>query len=183
MENMLPRILGVLLCALVVSAQVTPVADFDLAKIAGKWYLVGIATNSAWFVSHKDGMKMSTSVMTATENGDLDMSYANLNADGTCWRMNHVAKKTDTPGRFTFYSETWKNDNDMSFIDVVYDNYAIVHNTKTKDGVSEVLIKIYSRTAAASDDLQQKFRQASLDAGVLAENTVLLPANAECPEV
>ncbi|XP_072306768.1 prostaglandin D2 synthase b, tandem duplicate 1 [Eucyclogobius newberryi] len=183
MENMLPRMLGVLLCALAVCADVPPVADFDLAKMTGKWYNVGFGTNSAWFVNHKDSMKMGVAIITPTDVGDMDLTYANLNADGTCWRMTHLAKKTDTPGRFTFHSQRWNNDNDMRIIDVVYDNYAVVHTIKTKDGVSEVLNKLYSRTPEASEDLQLKFKQFSLDTGVLAENTVILPPNGECPSV
>lgn len=92
-------------------------------------------------------------------------------ADGSCWRMTQLAKKTDTPGRFTFHSQgewgahgptapnhrthpkfsyvfllsAWNNDNDMRFVDVVYDDYAVVHTIKTKDGVSEVLNKLYSK--------------------------------------
>ncbi|KAJ0023005.1 hypothetical protein NQD34_015139 [Periophthalmus magnuspinnatus] len=183
MENMLLRMLGVLLCALAACAEIAPVADFDLAKMGGKWYTVGFATNAQWFVNHKDSMKMGTSIMTPTEIGDMDLSYSSLKSDGSCWRMTHLAKKTDTPGRFTFRSQMWNNDNDMRVVDVVYDNYALVHTIKTKDGMSEVLNKLYSRTPQASDDLQQKFRQFSLDTGVLAENTVILPPNAECPTV
>lgn len=38
----------------------------------------------------------------------------------------------------------WNNDNDMRIVDVVYDEYALVHTIKTKNGVSEVLNKLYS---------------------------------------
>merc|ERR1711915_847119 len=165
------RMLGVVLCALAACADVAPVADFDLAKMAGKWYIVGFATNSQWFVNHKDSMKMGTSIMTPTELGDIDLSYANLNADGSCWRMTHLAKKTETPGRFTFHSQRWNNDNDMRVVDVVYDNYALVHTIKTKDGVSEVLNKLYSRTPMISDDLMMKFRQFSLETSAVHQRT------------
>lgn len=33
----------------------------------------------------------------------------------------------------------------MRFVDVVYDDYAVVHTIKTKEGVSEVLNKLYSK--------------------------------------
>jgi len=46
--------------------------------MGGKWYLIGFATNAKWFVSHKADMKMGTAVLVATEDGDLDLSYANL---------------------------------------------------------------------------------------------------------
>lgn len=85
--------------------------------------------------------------------------------------MTHLAKKTDTPGRFTFHSQgelnthfhppepqsssrlihlfpfsVWNNDNDMRIVDAVYDEYALVHTIKTKEGVSQVLNKLYSKS-------------------------------------
>ncbi len=46
--------------------------------MAGKWYMVGFATNAQWFVNHKAGMKMGTAVLAPTGDNDLDLSYANL---------------------------------------------------------------------------------------------------------
>ncbi|KAM6900538.1 lipocalin-like [Xenentodon cancila] len=176
------RMLAALTCVLAACADVMPVKDFDLEKMAGKWYMVGFATNALWFVNHKDSMKMGTAVLVPTEDGDIDLSYSNLNADGSCWRMNHLARKTDTPGRFTFHSQAWNNDNDMRIVDVVYDDYALVHTIKTKEGVSEVLDKLYSRSPDTSVVLQQKFTQFCLDTGILADNIAILPKNAECPD-
>lgn len=34
----------------------------------------------------------------------------------------------------------------MRVVDVVYDDYAVVHTIKTKEGVSEVLNKLYSKS-------------------------------------
>lgn len=47
-------------------------------QVAGKWYVVGFATNAQWFVNRKDTMKMGTSMMVPTDTGDLDFSYATL---------------------------------------------------------------------------------------------------------
>ncbi|KAM4718041.1 lipocalin-like [Anableps anableps] len=182
MRTTLLRMLTALTCVLAACADIMPVPDFSLERIAGKWYMVGFATNAQWFVNHKDTMKMGTAMLVPTDLGDLDLTYATLNADETCWRMTHLAKKTDTLGRFTFHSQAWNNDNDMRFVDVVYDDYAVVHTIKTKDGVSEVLNKLYSRSAEVSADLQQKFTQFSQDTGVLPENIVILPRNGECSE-
>ncbi|XP_036935119.1 prostaglandin D2 synthase b, tandem duplicate 1 [Acanthopagrus latus] len=183
MRNTLLSMLATLMCTLAASIDVTPMSGFDLEKAAGKWYMVGFATNAQWFVNHKAGMKTGTAMLVPTAGGDLDLSYANLNSDGTCWRMTHLAKKTETPGRFTFRSQVWNNENDMRIVDIVYDDYALVHTIKTKDGVSEVLNKLYSRSAEANPAMQLKFRQFSLETGILADNIVLLPQNAECPEV
>uniref|UniRef100_A0A8C7JIQ8 Lipocalin n=1 Tax=Oncorhynchus kisutch TaxID=8019 RepID=A0A8C7JIQ8_ONCKI len=105
MTTMLLRALGALLCSLVVTAEVLPQGDFNLQGVAGKWYLIGFATNAQWFVSHRAGMKMGTAMLTPTVEGDLDMAYASLNTDGSCWRMNHLAEKTNLPGKFIFKSQ------------------------------------------------------------------------------
>ncbi|XP_017283942.1 prostaglandin D2 synthase b, tandem duplicate 1 isoform X2 [Kryptolebias marmoratus] len=181
MRTAVLRMMAALMCVVAVCADVMPMQDFSLEKMAGKWYLLGFASNAQWFVEHRDTMKAGTAMFTPTEVGDLDLSYSNLNTDGTCWRMTHLAKKTDTPGRFTFHSQAWNNDNDMRIVDVVYDNYALTYTIKTKEGVSEVLIKLYSRSTEVSADLQQKFTQFSQNNGVLTENIVILPKN-ECPE-
>lgn len=182
MRSTLLRILGALACVLAACADVVPVKDFNVEKMSGKWYMVGFATNAQWFVNHKAGMKMGTAVIVPTDGGDMDLSYANLNADGTCWRMTHLARKTETPGRFTFHSQIWNNDNDMRIVEVVYDDYALVHTIKTRDGVSEVLNKLYSRTPETSAVLQEKFTQFSLATGILPDNIAILPKNAECAE-
>ncbi|XP_070709063.1 lipocalin-like [Pempheris klunzingeri] len=182
MRNTLLRMLAALMCVLADCADITPVKDFDLQRMAGKWYNIGLATNSQWFVNHKEGMKMGTAMFVPTAGGDLDLTYANLNADGSCWRMTHLAKKTETSGKFSFHSQVWNNDNDMHIIEVVYDDYALVHTIKTKNGESEVLNKLYSRTPDSSVIQQQKFIQFSQETGVLPDNIVILPKNAECPE-
>ncbi|XP_056440208.1 lipocalin-like [Gadus chalcogrammus] len=182
MTNSLLRSLAALLCVLSVCADVTPAADFDVTRVNGRWYLVGFATNAPWFVNNKAGMKTGIAVMVPTAEADLQVAHTHLNADGSCWRMSHVASKTATPGKFFFHSEAWGNDNDMIFTDVQYAEHAVVYNVKTKDGVSEVLNKLFSRTPEVGAAVTQRFHQFSLDQGVLADNIVMLPPNGECPE-
>ncbi|XP_036379870.1 lipocalin-like [Megalops cyprinoides] len=178
---MLLRIFGALLCILVANGEVMPQKDFDLKGVAGKWYLIGFATNAQWFISRKAEMKMGTALLVPTAEGDLDMTYSSLNSDGTCWKMTHLAKKTDTPGKFAFRSQRWGNENDMRVVDVKYDEYALVHTIKTKGGVTSVLNKLYGRTPDLSSEVLQKFKQFSLDTGILPENIAVLPKNDECP--
>uniref|UniRef100_A0A674BC05 Armadillo repeat containing 3 n=1 Tax=Salmo trutta TaxID=8032 RepID=A0A674BC05_SALTR len=153
-----------------------------LYKMAGKWWAVGFATNAQWFVKRKGGMKMGTSMMLPTARGDLDISSAMRNADGSCWRMTELAKKTDIPGRFTFTSQRWNNENDMRVVAVQYDDFALIHTIKTKHGVTDVLNKLFSRTPEVSADLLKKFMQFSLDTGILSGNIVIMPKNGECAE-
>ncbi|KAK5898397.1 hypothetical protein CgunFtcFv8_015818 [Champsocephalus gunnari] len=182
MRNTLMMLVA-LMCALTVCADITPAADFDLQKMSGKWYIVALASNTQWFVNNKAVMKTGTAVMVLTEGGDMDLTYAILKDDGSCFRATHTAQKTETPGRFTFHSQVWNNDNVVTIVEVVNDDYALVHTIKTKEGVSAASILVYSRTPEFSEVVQQKFTQLALEAGVLPDNAVILPQNAECPAV
>ncbi|XP_068432541.1 lipocalin-like [Clinocottus analis] len=173
------RLLGALLCSLTVFSEVVPQADFNLQGMAGKWYLIGFATNAQWFVSRRDSMKVGTAMLTPTADGDLDISYASLSSDGSCWRMNNLAKKADEPGKFTYTS--WGKVNDLCMVEVKYDEYALTHTMKSKGSNPTVVNKLYGRAMDLSADLLEKFRQFSLETGVLPENIAFLPKNAECP--
>ncbi|XP_077079321.1 lipocalin-like [Siphateles boraxobius] len=174
-------LLGVLLCAAAVSSEVTPQTDFDIKGVAGKWYLIGFATNAEWFVTRKANMKMGIAMLTPTDEGDLEIAYSSLRADGTCWKMNNLAQKSDVPGVFSFRSDRWETDNQMSIVDVKYDEFALIHTVKTKAGSSTVLDKLYGRTPDLSQDVLDKFTAFSLEQGILPENIALLPKNDECP--
>ncbi|XP_050967243.1 lipocalin-like isoform X1 [Labeo rohita] len=182
MATTLLGLLGVLICALAVSSEVLPQADFDVKGVAGKWYLIGFATNAEWFIARKANMKMGVAMLTPTDEGDLEMAYSSLNPDGTCWRMNHLAQKTDVPGKFTFQSERWETENDMRVVDVKYDEYALIHTIKTKADSSTLLNKLYGRTPDLSQDVLDKFTEFSLEQGILSENIAILPKNGKNTE-
>ncbi|CAG5874315.1 lipocalin [Menidia menidia] len=179
--TLLLTLLGAALCSLTVSSEVQPQADFDLQGMAGKWYLVGFATNAEWFTRRKGSMKTGTAMFDPTADGDLDMSYSSLSSDGSCWRMNNLARKTEVPGKFTYISQRWGNVNDMSVIEVKYDEYALIYTVKTKAQEASVVTKLYGRAEDLNAGVTEKFKQVSLEAGILPENIVMLPKNAECP--
>ncbi|XP_030648751.1 lipocalin [Chanos chanos] len=183
MTTALLGLLGVLICSVGVRAEVTPQAHFDVQRVEGKWYLVGFATNALWFIDRKAEMKMGTTKLTPTAEGDLQMEYSSLNSDGSCWKMNHLAKSTGVPGKFAFRSERWNNDNDMRVVDVKYDEYALIHTIKTKGGDTTILNKLYGRSPDLSDDVLGKFTKFSLETGVQPENIVILPKNGTLPQV
>ncbi|KAM4726981.1 lipocalin [Anableps anableps] len=174
-------LLGATLCSLTMSIEVVPQADFNLQGMAGKWYLIGFATNSEWFVTRKATMKMGTAMLKPTAEGDLDLSYSSLNSDGTCWRKNNLARKTDVAGKFTYVNQHWGSENDMRVVEAKYDEYALIYTIKKKQEETTIVTKLYGRGEEVGADVMEKFTQLSLEAGTLPENIVFLPQNAECP--
>ncbi|XP_053703446.1 lipocalin-like isoform X2 [Synchiropus splendidus] len=178
---LLLTVLAGVLCLMSASSEVTPQPNFDAQGMAGKWYLIGFATNAEWFINRRASMKMGTAMFTPTAEGDLDMSYASLSPDGSCWRLNNLARKTNALGRFQYTSERWENQNEMYMVDVKYDEYALTHTIKTKGGESTVVNKLYGRGVDLSPEVKEKFKLFSLETGILPENIAFLPKNGECP--
>uniref|UniRef100_A0A3Q0QX08 Zgc:153704 n=1 Tax=Amphilophus citrinellus TaxID=61819 RepID=A0A3Q0QX08_AMPCI len=160
-------LLGAVLCSLMVSSEVVPQADFDLQAMAGEWYLIGIASNAQWFVKGKDKMKMGTTMITPTADGGMELSFSGLSQNNTCRTMVNVANKTEVPGKFTYISRYWGYVSDLRMVDVKYDEYAL----------NSTLSILTWRDVELSDELKEKFRQFSLQTGILPENIVILPKN------
>uniref|UniRef100_A0A3Q0QVT9 Zgc:153704 n=1 Tax=Amphilophus citrinellus TaxID=61819 RepID=A0A3Q0QVT9_AMPCI len=163
-------LLGAVLCSLMVSSQVVPQADFDLQAIAGKWYHIGLATNAERYVSRRGKINMGTYVITPLPNGDLDLLYSTI--------MVHVGKWTKWPIRLMCTGHL----SVLSIVDVKYDEYALTHAVNTKENDTYIVNKLYGRDADLSAEVQEKFRQFSLQTGVLPENVMFFPKNC-CPEI
>ncbi|XP_030602845.1 lipocalin-like isoform X2 [Archocentrus centrarchus] len=172
-------LLGAVLCSLMVSSQVVPQADFDLQAIAGKWYHIGLATNAERYVSRRGKMNMGTYVITPLPNGDLDLLYSSV-YNGTCRKMDKVANKTDVPGKYRSISRRTGHLSVLSIVDVKYDEYALTHAVNTKENDTYIVNKLYGRDADLSAEVQEKFRQFSLQTGVLPENVMFFPKSEEC---
>ncbi|KAG7253151.1 hypothetical protein CRUP_015660 [Coryphaenoides rupestris] len=63
-----------------------------------------------------------------------------------------------------------------------YDEYALIYNLKMKGGVPTVLNKLYGRASQLNPQMLERFRQFSLESGILPENIAILPQNGECPD-
>lgn len=69
----------------------------------------------------------------------------------------------------------------MRIVDVVYDDYALVHTVKTKDGVSEVLNKLYSKSGSvtAACALRKTLNVLLVDSGFRLKHCVFAGRSSE----
>uniref|UniRef100_A0A3B5LB92 Lipocalin/cytosolic fatty-acid binding domain-containing protein n=1 Tax=Xiphophorus couchianus TaxID=32473 RepID=A0A3B5LB92_9TELE len=140
----------------------------------GKWYLIGFATNSKWFINIKNTMKMGVATLVSTAEGDVDLSYASR---GHRERNLHLSVSLSTIHTdILLLLLGWGSKNDIIVVDVKYDDYALVYDIKTKQKVNKI-IHLYGRRDEVSANVKEKFKQLALDAGTLAENIVFLPKN------
>ncbi|XP_041091419.1 lipocalin-like [Polyodon spathula] len=179
MTAALLSVLTALLCVLSATAQPQPQKDFNLEKFSGKWYLTGMGSNAQWFMNKKSWMKMVTTVFTPTAEGNLDVVITS-DKEGDCWQMRHLFVKTETPGRFTFYSKAWASDNDVRMVETNYDEFALVHTINIKEGNVNIITKLYGRSQELRPELIQKFQQHSLAQGLTPDNVLILPKTVEC---
>uniref|UniRef100_A0A3Q0QW55 Zgc:153704 n=1 Tax=Amphilophus citrinellus TaxID=61819 RepID=A0A3Q0QW55_AMPCI len=156
-------LLGAVLCSLMVSSEVVPQADFDLQALAGKWYLIGIATNDLWFLSFKNFVLMGTATITPTADGDLELVYSELSPYDTCYTSYIYANKTEVPGIFTYVTECecTHTQRTMNYFSIPIFTSLICRFTSRG---------FTGRDVELSAEVHEKFRQFSLETGILSEN-------------
>uniref|UniRef100_A0A3B3WCV5 Lipocalin/cytosolic fatty-acid binding domain-containing protein n=1 Tax=Poecilia mexicana TaxID=48701 RepID=A0A3B3WCV5_9TELE len=148
-----------------------------LQQAEGKWYLIGFATNSRWYINNRDKIKMGIATLTSTAEGHMRVSYASLNKDGSCSRKKYRANKTDIPGKFVFVSR--RNEKHTIMVEIKYDNFALIYDMKKKKkGAITKIVRLYSKVLTSSATfLKEKFRQLAYRVGTLTENIFFLPKN------
>ncbi|XP_059571988.1 lipocalin-15-like [Alligator mississippiensis] len=74
MKAMLLNIGLALLCVLETQAEVPVQPDFDVNKFAGTWHIMVAASNCPQFLSMKEVMKTSVTIITPMPGGDLTLT-------------------------------------------------------------------------------------------------------------
>ncbi|XP_005055377.1 PREDICTED: lipocalin-like isoform X1 [Ficedula albicollis] len=78
-------------------------ADFQQDKLTGRWYSIGLASNSNWFKEKRHLMKMCTTIISSTAEGNLEVTSTYPKGD-QCVTRNSLYSKTEQPGRFSYTS-------------------------------------------------------------------------------
>ncbi|XP_057894234.1 prostaglandin-H2 D-isomerase isoform X1 [Melospiza georgiana] len=104
MQTMLLSILGLALLGTLHAQDSIPVqADFQQDKLTGRWYSIGLASNSNWFKEKRNLMKMCTTIISTTAEGNLEVTSTYPKGD-QCVTRNSLYTKTEQPGRFSYTS-------------------------------------------------------------------------------
>ncbi|XP_075935757.1 neutrophil gelatinase-associated lipocalin isoform X2 [Anarhichas minor] len=93
----------VMLCVMMVDADVKPQRDFNLRMFAGRWYRVGLAYDSSSFTPFRDKVKASVGIITALPNGNVNLTMWEATPLG-CLTKVYNYEKTSVPGQFTYFS-------------------------------------------------------------------------------
>uniref|UniRef100_A0A3Q3EHG6 Prostaglandin D2 synthase a n=1 Tax=Labrus bergylta TaxID=56723 RepID=A0A3Q3EHG6_9LABR len=113
------------MCGVMVHADVKPQRDFSLQRFAGRWYRVGLAYDSPKFIPLRDKVKASMGLITPLPNGNVNLTMWDATPVG-CLRQVYQYEKTNTPGQFSYFSTRHNMVKDITVVDTNYTDYALV---------------------------------------------------------
>ncbi|KAM6399848.1 lipocalin-like [Rhynochetos jubatus] len=180
MHAMLLGVLGLALLGALRAQDHLPVqADFQHDKLTGRWYSIGLASNSSWFKEKKHLMKMCTTVISATADGNLEVTSTYPKGD-QCEKRNSLYTKTEQPGRFSYTSPRWGSKHDIRIVETNYDEYALVATQISKSTGSSTMVLLYSRTKELGPKRLERFTLFSREQGLMDEEILILPQTDKC---
>ncbi|NWY51162.1 LIPO protein, partial [Chionis minor] len=179
MHATLLGVLGLALLGALHAQDGVPVqSDFQQDKLTGRWYSIGLASNSNWFKEKKHLMKMCTTVISATADGNLEVTSTYPKGD-QCEKRNSLYSKTEQPGRFSYTSPRWGSKHDIRVVETNYEEYALVATQISKSTGSSTMVLLYSRTKELSPERLERFTQFSREQGLTDEEILILPQTGE----
>ncbi|XP_025905217.1 extracellular fatty acid-binding protein-like [Nothoprocta perdicaria] len=164
------------LCLLCVEAQDQGSEKTDKSKIAGKWHIVALASDSESYLRKKDELKMAMANLSLLEDGTLKVSLAIPTSEG-CRKTELIFKKTGVPGEF-YHSE--RGNKTVQVMETDYKTYAMIFVTRVKDGKTLRMMRLYSRTKKVSQKITEQFKKLAKEQGFTEEMIKMLPRQEEC---
>ncbi|NXM76414.1 LIPO protein, partial [Serilophus lunatus] len=180
MKATLLSVLGLALLGALHAQDSIPVqADFQQDKITGRWYSIGLASNSNWFKEKRPLMKMCNTIISATSDGNLEVTSTYPKGD-QCVTRNSLYIKTEQPGRFSYTNTRWGSKHDIRVVETNYEEYALVATQITKSTGPSTMVLLYSRTKELSPERLERFTQFSREQGLTDDEILILPLTDKC---
>ncbi|OXB80623.1 UNVERIFIED_CONTAM: hypothetical protein H355_005552 [Colinus virginianus] len=145
-------------------------------QIAGKWYVVALASNTEFFLREKGKMKMAMARISFLGEDELKVSYAVPKPEG-CRKWETTFKKTSDDGE-VYYSEEAKKT--VEVLDTDYKSYAVIFATRMKNGKTLHMMRLYSRSREVSPEAVAIFRKLAREQNYTDEMITMLPSQEEC---
>nr|AAH74438.1 Cpl-1 protein [Xenopus laevis]BAA12075.1 prostaglandin D synthase [Xenopus laevis] len=179
MRILLALSLGVACCSLWVGAEVQVQPDFQKEKVLGKWYGIGLASNSNWFKDRKSHMKMCTTIITPTADGNVEVTATYPKMD-RCETKSMTYFKTEQLGRFRAKSPRYGSEHDMRVVETNYDEYILMYTVKTKGSETNQIVSLFGRDKDLRPELLDKFQNFAKSQGLADDNIIILPHTDQC---
>uniref|UniRef100_A0A3Q3EDI6 Prostaglandin D2 synthase a n=1 Tax=Labrus bergylta TaxID=56723 RepID=A0A3Q3EDI6_9LABR len=163
------------MCGVMVHADVKPQRDFSLQRFAGRWYRVGLAYDSPKFIPLRDKVKASMGLITPLPNGNVNLTMWDATPVG-CLRQVYQYEKTNTPGQFSYFSTRHNMVKDITVVDTNYTDYALVlkHKVFNREYTQVLTSDCFNLCSFKAFALSQGFTAASILTPPPYENCMIL---------
>ncbi|XP_006918186.1 prostaglandin-H2 D-isomerase [Pteropus alecto] len=162
--------------------QVSVQPHFQQDKFLGRWFTLGLASNSSWFREKKAALYMCKSVVAPAADGGLNLTNTFLRKD-QCETRTLLLRPAGPPGSYSYTSPHWGSRHDVWVVDTDYDEYALLCTSGTKGLGQDVhMASLYSRTQSPRAEVKEKFTAFARAQGFTEDAIVFLPRNAKCIE-
>ncbi|XP_054467897.1 prostaglandin D2 synthase a [Anoplopoma fimbria] len=169
----------VMMCVMMVDADVKPQKDFNLRMFAGRWYRVGLAYDSPSFAPFRDQVKASMGIVTALPNGNVNLTMWDALPFG-CVRKVYNYEKTSVPGQFSYFSARHNMVKDITVVDTNYSDYAVVLKHKVFNR-EYTQVALYGRSPTVRHDVIMKFKGFASSRGFPRDSILTPPPAENCP--
>ncbi|XP_022624168.1 neutrophil gelatinase-associated lipocalin [Seriola dumerili] len=180
MRTTVVAVVMVMLCVMMVHADVKPQRDFNLQRFAGRWYRVGLAYDSPSFVPYRDKLKASMGIITPLTNGNVNLTMWEATPLG-CHSKLYQYEKTNVPGQFTYFSSRHNMVKDITVVDTNYTEYALVLKHKVFNS-EYTQVALYGRSQRVRTEVISKFKALALSRGFSRESILTPPPAENCPQ-
>ncbi|NWY50337.1 CO8G protein, partial [Chionis minor] len=147
----------------------------SLPQLAGKWFLVGMASRCSYLAEHSYQLEATAVTVTIGDGQSLAVStFRKL--DGICWEIRQRYLPTQAHGRFLLKGRGYGGKVDMVVGETDHSTYAILYYQKGQS----ISVKLYGRTSQVSDTIKDKFEERIRAVGLSEDVTYYFPTYGFC---
>ncbi|KFW82743.1 Lipocalin, partial [Manacus vitellinus] len=177
MQATLLSVLGLALLGVLHAQDSIPIqADFQQDKLTGRWYSIGLASNSNWFKEKRHLMKMCTTIISTTADGNLEVTSTYPKLD-KCQKFELLFQQSGQAGHYMAQEKR-----DLLVMETDYSHYAILHEAHHSETEPSTALQLLTREQDVSPQLLQKFMELVPTVGLTKDMLAILPESGECPE-
>ncbi|NXK32266.1 CO8G protein, partial [Piprites chloris] len=147
----------------------------SLPQLAGRWFLVGVASRCSHLAEHSHQLEATTVTVTVLDGGSLAISTLRK-LDGMCWEIRQRYLPAQAPGRFLLKGHGHSSKVDVVVGEMDPSSFVILYYQKGRS----ISVKLYGRTVQVSDAIVDKFEQRVTAVGLSVDVTYYFPTYGFC---
>ncbi|XP_061209007.1 complement component C8 gamma chain [Neopsephotus bourkii] len=155
--------------------KVAAPAELRLPELAGRWFLVGMASRCGFLAEHSHRLEATAVTVTTGDGQSLDIStFRKL--DGMCWEIRQRYLPAQAHGHFILKGRGHGSKVDVVVGETDHSSYAILYYQKGRS----ISVKLYGRSSQVSDAVIDKFEQRLRAVGLSEDVTYYFPVYGFC---